>query len=489
VTKNTHIMGAKKYLVLLLCVTAQGFPQGDEYYNDQDYQYDYDEDEKLPLNDVDDSNTIPLFHVPTIISDSVMLDVDNGMTIRLPCIVDKLPSNVQIIWSKEDSQKTQIAIGTLVVAPEYVNRATVNVDNTGSTLHIGIAKSEDAGKYKCSVAVQGDQPTLKHEVRIRAPPSVDISTPSLLEVSKGDDVTLNCRANGKPTPSVRWTRVGKMMPDGRPSIESETVTFGDVSRHHAGTYKCIASNGHGREASKEVEVVVKYAPEIEVNEMFVHGKAGQDKVEMICNVHAHPRPNVIWEKHGETVATNVGRVKYTNIGSRHTLVIEHVKKEDFGKYSCKATNNLGSQQRVIELSGHASYANFVSSAEGSSENEFLLEWTSKSFTPITNFEVEVAVEGSNNWKRYSVDAYGEGNPYLEVGAYHWAGKHFLSDLTGSTQYKARVRATNGEGTSQWGPAWNFATLGAKPLEVRGSASLVSSGAIIIFSCVLLLLRM
>ena len=54
-----------------------------------------------------------------------------------------------------------------MVAPEYVNRATVNVDNTGSTLHIGIAKSEDAGKYKCSVAVQGDQPTLKHEVRIR----------------------------------------------------------------------------------------------------------------------------------------------------------------------------------------------------------------------------------------------------------------------------------------------------------------------------------
>jgi len=77
VTKNTHIMGAKKFLVLLLCVTAQGYPQGDEYYNDQDYQYDYDEDDKLPLNDVDDSNTIPLFHRPTIISDSVMLDVDN----------------------------------------------------------------------------------------------------------------------------------------------------------------------------------------------------------------------------------------------------------------------------------------------------------------------------------------------------------------------------------------------------------------------------
>ena len=28
-----------------------------------------------------------------------------------------------------------------------------------------------------------------------------------------------------------------------------------------------------------------------------------------------------------------------------------VEQEDFGKYFCKATNNLGSQQKVIELSG------------------------------------------------------------------------------------------------------------------------------------------
>ena len=28
---------------------------------------------------------------PQIVSDPVKLDVDNGMTIRLPCLVDKLP--------------------------------------------------------------------------------------------------------------------------------------------------------------------------------------------------------------------------------------------------------------------------------------------------------------------------------------------------------------------------------------------------------------
>merc|ERR1711936_570837 len=238
-------------VLLLSLFSVQGSPT-DEYYND-DYNAEYDYDDDLPVNEVEDDK-LPS-HIPKIVSDPVKLDVDNGMTIRLPCVVDKLPEGVQIIWSKMDSMSTTIAIGTIVVDPEYRDRATVSVDERGSTLQIGIAQSEDAGKYKCSVAVRGDQPQLKHDVRIRAPPSVDLSTPSLLEVKKGDDVTLSCR-------------VGKMMPDGTADIASEVVTFSDVTRKHAGTYKCTASNGLGREASKLVEVVVEYSPEVEVTEMF-----------------------------------------------------------------------------------------------------------------------------------------------------------------------------------------------------------------------------
>ena len=67
-----------------------------------------------------------------------------------------------------DESGTQIAIGSTVIAPEYKNRATVSVDERGSTLQIGIAQSEDAGQYKCSVAVRGsDIPELQHDVRIR----------------------------------------------------------------------------------------------------------------------------------------------------------------------------------------------------------------------------------------------------------------------------------------------------------------------------------
>ena len=77
---------------------------------------------------------------------------------------------MQIIWSKVDTDSHSIqtiVVGELIVAPEYMERASVTVAGQGSTLHIGIAKSEDAGKYKCSVAVRGEQPALSHEVRIR----------------------------------------------------------------------------------------------------------------------------------------------------------------------------------------------------------------------------------------------------------------------------------------------------------------------------------
>ena len=60
----------------------------EEYYND-DYNAEYDYDEDLTVNDVSDDKV--LSHIPKIVSIPKKLDVDNGMTIRLPCTVDKLP--------------------------------------------------------------------------------------------------------------------------------------------------------------------------------------------------------------------------------------------------------------------------------------------------------------------------------------------------------------------------------------------------------------
>ena len=139
------------------------------------------------------------------------------------------------------------------------------------------------------------------------------------------------------------------MPDGSSEIESEMVIFSDVSRKHAGTYECSASNGHGKEASKQVEVIVEYSPEMEVGEVFVHTKTG-DKAEIVCRVHAFPSPTVVWEFNGNVLSSSE-RAKIDKSGSRHTLTIASVQPSDFGRYSCQASNTLGSDERIIEMTG------------------------------------------------------------------------------------------------------------------------------------------
>ena len=74
--------------------------------------------------------------------------------------------------------------------------------------------------------------------------------------------------------------------------------------------------------------------------MFVHSQVGEDKVELVCAVHAHPRPAVVWLKQGETELTNSGRLKLDNIGSRHTLTISRVSSEDFGDYECRVSGKI-----------------------------------------------------------------------------------------------------------------------------------------------------
>ena len=81
-----------------------GLPKQGEnyaYYNEQEYTDDYDYgDDDSNVNDADGAlDDLLITHRPVIISKSSQLDVDNGMTIRLPCFVDKLPGDIVLILS------------------------------------------------------------------------------------------------------------------------------------------------------------------------------------------------------------------------------------------------------------------------------------------------------------------------------------------------------------------------------------------------------
>ena len=67
------------------------------YYNEQEYSDDYDYGDDDVNDVVGTSHDSLITHRPVMISESSQVDVDSGMTIRLPCIVDKLPGDAQCI--------------------------------------------------------------------------------------------------------------------------------------------------------------------------------------------------------------------------------------------------------------------------------------------------------------------------------------------------------------------------------------------------------
>jgi len=483
----------KSLTLLLLLAIVQGKPnqRDEDYYGDQANEYgdySYDEDPQDMQDDVDGQsrespNSISKVR-PVIVSQPEHLVVDNGMTISLPCLVDQIPAGVQIMWQKLDSKKTIIAVGEMVIDPQLNGRAFVTVTEKGSTLAIGAAKTEDAGQYKCEVAVQQNPPELKHTVDIRAPPSISSHSPASIEVEKGQDVTLSCKGTGAPSPAIKWTRVGHKMPGGENFVESDSVTFTRVTRKHAGIYKCTASNGHGQGATKQMEVVVRYKPEVDVSEVFVHKKAG-DEAELVCTVHAFPPATVRWYKSGSEVLESE-RVKVQHRGGRHALTVKQIERSDFGEYSCRASNEIGSSgDKSVKLSGHAMPATFKSSQSGSEESKFLIEWTSFSFSQITDFKLETKPASYGSWQ--AVIASKVEGPSKEPGPFLYSGKSYLTDLQGATQYQARISANNGEGWGEPGPAWNFATKGAEP-SVKAGAGVQSASILLLISCFALLVK-
>ena len=90
-------------------------------------------------------------------------------------------------------------------------------------------------------------------------------------------------------------------------------------------------------------------PELEQEETFIHTGEG-DQTEVICIVHSSPKAEVTWYKDGGPIDSSSGFIMNQR-GNRHTLTIPSVDSSKFGRYSCRAQNAYGEDQKTTEVSG------------------------------------------------------------------------------------------------------------------------------------------
>ncbi|KAI4813877.1 hypothetical protein KUCAC02_003098 [Chaenocephalus aceratus] len=103
------------------------------------------------------------------------------------------------------------------------------------------------------------------------PPRI-VEHPSDLIVSKGEPATLNCKAEGRPTPTVEWYKDGERVETDRDNPRSHRmllpsgslfflrIIHGRRSKPDDGSYVCVARNYLGEAVSRNasLEVACKF---------------------------------------------------------------------------------------------------------------------------------------------------------------------------------------------------------------------------------------
>lgn len=76
-----------------------------------------------------------------------------------------------------------------------------------------------------------------------------------------------------------------------------------IKKEDRGIYYCIAENGVGRGARRNVDVEVQFGPVVTVSEHSVaHRK--KSSINLECHIESFPSPAILWQKNGVEINNN-----------------------------------------------------------------------------------------------------------------------------------------------------------------------------------------
>ncbi|XP_074832786.1 roundabout homolog 3 isoform X12 [Carettochelys insculpta] len=193
-------------------------------------------------------------------------------------------------------------------------------------------------------------PTLGSRPRLEDASPRIVEHPSDLIVSKGEPATLNCKAEGRPAPTIEWYKDGERVETDREDPRSHRmllpsgslfflrIVHGRRSKPDEGVYTCVARNYLGEavshNASLEVAILRDDFRQVPGDVVVA---AGEPAVLECVPPRGHPEPTISWKKDGVRISDKDERV--TIRGGK--LMMSHARKSDAGTYVCVATNMVG----------------------------------------------------------------------------------------------------------------------------------------------------
>ncbi|KAG7322273.1 hypothetical protein KOW79_013619 [Hemibagrus wyckioides] len=184
------------------------------------------------------------------------------------------------------------------------------------------------------------------------PPRI-VEHPSDLIVSKGEPATLNCKAEGRPAPTVEWYKDGERVETDRDNPRSHRmllpsgslfflrIVHGRRSKPDDGSYVCVAKNYLGEAVSHNASLEVAFLrDDFRQNPQDVVIAVGESATLECQAPRGHPEPTTFWRKDKARLDLKDDRI--TIRGGK--LTISNTRKSDGGMYVCVAANMVGERE-------------------------------------------------------------------------------------------------------------------------------------------------
>ncbi|XP_036917694.1 immunoglobulin superfamily member 10 [Sturnira hondurensis] len=250
---------------------------------------------------------------------------------------------------------TRVSSGLDLSTRKQSGRFQVLPNGTLSIQRVGI---QDRGQYLCSASNPFGKDHLHVTLSVVSyPPRILERHTRELTVHSGSTVELQCRAEGRPRPTISWilanqTEVAESSKGNRQALVTAdgTLVIHNLSVYDRGFYKCMASNSAGQD-SVLVKIQVIAAPPVilEQKRQVIAGTRGES-LKLPCTAKGTPQPSVHWVL---SDGTEVKPLQFIDsnlfLFSNGTLSLRNVASSDRGTYECIATSSTGSDRRVVVL--------------------------------------------------------------------------------------------------------------------------------------------
>nr|XP_014087327.1 roundabout homolog 2 [Bactrocera oleae] len=185
------------------------------------------------------------------------------------------------------------------------------------------------------------------------PPRI-VEHPIDTTVPRHEPATLNCKAEGSPTPTIQWFKDGvplKILPGShRITLPAGGLFFLKVvnSRREtdAGVYWCEAKNelGVARSRNATLQVAV-LRDEFRLEPQNTRIAQGDTALLECAAPRGIPEPTVSWKKGGQKL--DLDSMKRIRIVDGGNLAIQDARQSDEGQYQCIAKNPVGVRESVL----------------------------------------------------------------------------------------------------------------------------------------------